>query len=99
MDLWDNNPWAGWTPDPSGVPIPSAPPIPGLVSVASRLWLTAEERAVIVAASPLTCLYRDVAPVRNACLPWRCFAGRGSSCGGSHSDDAHCQCCLYPARP
>ena len=99
MDVWDNNPWAGWTPNPSGVPIPSraADPGPGVGRVATLAH--GRERAVIVAASPLTCLYRDVAPVRNACLPWRCFAGRGSSCGGSHSDDAHCQRCLYPARP
>ena len=103
MDVWSQNPWVGWSPNPSGVPVPTADPIPDLapadaLELHGPLWLTIEEQAAIAATATTWCPYRTVSPARGGCNPWKCWAHYGATCGGSHTDDAHCLRCLYPTR-
>lgn len=59
-----------------------------------RAASVAKARADRLRHADTTCLYADPSP--GACLPIRCWAGRGVSCGGKHTDTVHCQHCLYP---
>lgn len=43
------------------------------------------------------CLYASPG-LNGSCNPIRCWANRGTTCGGSHATLDHCQRCLYPER-
>ena len=79
-----SNPDCGYSPDPSGVAIPCLP-VPWDWPVSLRT----PAAAVVLPDCP-----HARANAGPGCLPIRCWAYRGCSCGGSHSDAAHCARCL-----
>ena len=65
MSVWSQNPWVGWSPNPSGVPIPSTEPIPGMAPAGPTLNPSHPIEAAI-----LTCPARG--PARGGCSCPRC---------------------------